>query len=57
MKEKNLLEISQAEDKVAHRTVTVQPFVVKFTHLVHHQVPLIVAYLPSRTAKGTRAVL
>ena len=57
MKEKNLLEISQAEDKVAHRTVTVQPLIVEFTHLVHHQVPLIVAYLPSRTAKGTRAVL
>ena len=41
MKEKSLLEVSQAENKVAHRTVSVQPFVVKFSRLMHYQVLLI----------------
>ena len=45
MKEKSLLEVSQAENKVAHRTVSVQPFVVKFSRLMHYQVLLIEADL------------
>ena len=45
VKEKSLLEVSQAENKVAHRTVTVQPFVVKFSRLMHYQVLLIAADL------------
>ena len=56
MKEKNLLEVSQAENKVAHRTVTVQPFCCQIYASNASQVPLIEADL-LKNRKGTRAVL